>query len=225
MNWYTDWNNGSEFSATSVYGDGLIGCAFGAKIPFVIADGSWLSDGKTLTTGLAGAYLAVELARVSCGMPVAARDSLVLPLAFALILARCGCFFNGCCHGTQTAVAWGIDFGDGVDCHPTQIYEIAFHLCMFGMILAFIRHGLLRDNRLRFYLIAYCAFRFYIEFIRAEPNFWLGLTFYQWAVMWLGIGLVIHWRVDRGNGVERRGKVPPGARPETAGHGAVLPLS
>lgn len=174
----------------------FIGCAVGAKLPFVIAGGRWLGDGKTLATGLAGAYLAVEFTRWSFHMPATARDSLVLPLILALVLARCGCFFNGCCGGAETAVVWAVDFGDGLHRHPTQIYEIAFHLMMFGLSLCFIRRGLLRNNLLRFYLISYCVYRFGIEFFRAEPVFGLGLTFYQWAVTVLGVGLILHWQLD-----------------------------
>src|SRR5262249_9428005 len=47
------------------------GGALGAKLPFVLdSDASWwsraawLSDGKTILTGLVGAYLAVELAKL-----------------------------------------------------------------------------------------------------------------------------------------------------------------
>src|SRR5438876_11233924 len=49
---------------------GFIGGAFGAKVPFLfgVSDEGWLSllfrDGKTITTGLIGAYLAVELAKL-----------------------------------------------------------------------------------------------------------------------------------------------------------------
>src|SRR5712691_8291760 len=49
---------------------GFIGGVLGAKLPFVLASGvaglggtAWLADGKTITTGLLGAYLAVELAK------------------------------------------------------------------------------------------------------------------------------------------------------------------
>src|SRR5262245_46592539 len=48
----------------------LVGGAFGAKIGYTLATGgawlagsTWLTDGKTITTGLIGAYLTVELAK------------------------------------------------------------------------------------------------------------------------------------------------------------------
>ena len=50
---------------------GFIGGALGAKLPFVFgfSDEGWLSlwfrDGKTITTGLLGAYLGVELAKIA----------------------------------------------------------------------------------------------------------------------------------------------------------------
>src|ERR1700716_4111576 len=49
---------------------GFVGGAIGAKLPFALtsshgwlSEASWLADGKTITTGLIGAYLAVELAK------------------------------------------------------------------------------------------------------------------------------------------------------------------
>src|SRR5213078_1087880 len=52
----------------------LVGAALGAKLGFIVAHSDdcltgtlWLSDGKTVTTGLVGAYLAVELAKLLLG--------------------------------------------------------------------------------------------------------------------------------------------------------------
>ena len=58
------------------------------------------------------------------------------------------------------------------------------------------RHHLLRYQRLKLYLIAYGTYRFFTEFIRPEPAWWHGLTFYQWAALILIAGMTIHWLVD-----------------------------
>src|SRR5919204_429820 len=71
-------------------------------------------------------------------------DTFALPLALALALGRWGCFCNGCCFGKPTDLPWGVDFGDGVRCHPTQIYESLFHALMALVLLELMRRGLFR---------------------------------------------------------------------------------
>jgi prolipoprotein diacylglyceryltransferase len=169
---------------------------------------AWFADGKTITLGLMGAYVAVELAKLALGVRVKTGDSFALPLALALAVGRWGCFFNGCCHGTGTDLPWGVDFlGDGPR-HPTQVYEVLFHGGMAFVLYLVARHGLLVHQRLKLYLIAYGAYRFLTEFIRPEPEVALGLTFYQWAALVMIVGLAVQWRIDlrsgQGSGVSRK---------------------
>ncbi len=181
----------------------FIGGVLGAKLPFVLAPGvdwfsgaAWLADGKTVTTGLIGAYIGVELAKLALGVKVKTGDAFALPLALALAVGRWGCFFNGCCYGTPTSLPWGVDFGDGIRRHPAQIYESLFHLTMAFVLILIIRHGWLRYQRLKFYLIAYGVYRFLTEFIRPEEVYALGLTYYQWVVMFMVAGLAAQWWYD-----------------------------
>jgi|SRR5438270_1050096 len=181
----------------------FVGGALGAKLPFALTSGAgwlspsaWLTDGKTITTGLAGAYLLVELTKLTLGVTVKTGDTFALPLALALAVGRWGCFFNGCCYGTATALPWGVDFGDGVHRHPTQIYESLFHFGMALVLLEVIRRDGLRYQRLKLYLIAYGIYRFFSEYIRPEPADYLGLTFYQWVAILLVAVLSVQWIVD-----------------------------
>jgi len=181
----------------------FVGGAFGAKLPFVGTDwlalSGWFSDGKTIVAGLIGAYLAVELMKLALGMRVKTGDTFALPLALALAVGRWGCFFNGCCYGAATPLPWGVPFavdGQTVVCHPTQIYESVFHLTMAGVLLLLMRTGLLRNHLLQLYLICYGVYRFLTEFIRPEPGWVLGLTFYQCAAVFLVVGLAAQWIVD-----------------------------
>jgi phosphatidylglycerol:prolipoprotein diacylglycerol transferase len=179
----------------------LVGGTFGAKLPFVLfGDGqwldlnSWLADGKTVTTGLIGAYLAVEVVKMVLGIQTKTGDAFAVPLALALGVGRWGCFFNGCCYGTPTNLPWGRDLlGDGIARHPTQIYEVIFHLSMVGVLIVVIRRGWWPGHRLQLYLIAYGVYRFLSEFIRPEPIVWLGLTFYQLAALVLVGGMALQW--------------------------------
>jgi len=181
----------------------FVGGIFGAKLPFVLGATSapwtaaaWLADGKTIITGLAGAYLAVELAKLALGIHVKTGDSFALPLALAMAVGRWGCFFNGCCYGTPTDLPWGTDFGEGFRRHPTQIYESVFHLTMAVVLLFFMRRGIWRSHLLQFYLIAYCGYRVVTELIRPEPTWWAGMTFYQLAAISLASAVGLQWLLE-----------------------------
>ncbi len=185
----------------------FVGGALGAKLPFALANASgfwtpeaWFSDGKTIMTGLIGAYVAVEVTKAILGVHVKTGDAYALPLALAIAVGRWGCFCNGCCYGTATTLPWGVPFaqpdGSVAVCHPTQAYESLFHLSMAFVLAVLIRRGLLERQRLKLYLIAYAGYRFLTEFIRPEPPWLLGLTFYQWAALILAAGLIVQWLFD-----------------------------
>ncbi len=178
----------------------FIGGALGAKLPFAVGASTgpfsalaWLSDGKTITTGLIGAYLMVELGKWLMAIPVKTGDTFALPLACALVVGRWGCFCNGCCYGTPTDLPWGRDFGDGLIRHPTQAYESLFHLVMAFVLWLLLREGWLRSHHLQLYLIAYGVYRFLTEYIRPEPISVGGLTFFQWVSLALIAGMMAQW--------------------------------
>ena len=177
----------------------FIGGVLGAKLPFVFVRGgdwfgtAWLADGKTVSTGLIGAYLSVELMKFFRGIGTKTGDSFALPLAMALAVGRWGCFFHGCCSGKPTELPWGVDFGDGISRHPTQVYESLFHFTMALVLVQVNRLGWLRNRRLKFYLIGYGFYRFLTEYIRPEPEYALGLTYFQWVAIVLVAGLSLQW--------------------------------
>jgi phosphatidylglycerol:prolipoprotein diacylglycerol transferase len=154
----------------------FVGGSLGAKAPFVLGAPAgpfslltWTGDGKTITAGLLGAYLAVEVAKLCMGVTVKTGDTFALPLALALAVGRWGCFCYGCCYGLPTALPWGVDFGDGAARHPTQAYESLFHLVLAFALYLLLRRRLLAGQHLKLYLIAYGAYRFLTELIRPEP--------------------------------------------------------
>jgi phosphatidylglycerol---prolipoprotein diacylglyceryl transferase len=178
----------------------FIGGSLGAKAGYFLAnvpswslDLAWLADGKTVVTGLAFAYLAVELTKLALGVRVKTGDDLAFPLALALAVGRWGCFFNGCCYGVPTTLPWGVVFHDGVPRHPTQLYESLFHFTMALVLLLLTRLDALPTHRLQLYLILYGAYRFLTEYVRPEPPWLLGLTFYQWAALVLAMALAAQW--------------------------------
>jgi phosphatidylglycerol:prolipoprotein diacylglycerol transferase len=144
-------------------------------------------------------------------------DSFALPLALALAVGRWSCFFNGCCYGRPTDLPWGVDFGDGVLRHPTQVYESLFHLTMAGVLLWLMGRGLFRTHRLQLYLIAYGVFRFATEYLRPEPAGMLGLTYYQWAALVLVVGPAAQWAWEVRHQAQIMADPSPGSEDSTQG--------
>ena len=203
---------------------GLIGATFAAKLPFILgADpsvgliGAWLSDGKTILWGLAGGYIGVEIAKWTLLLKTSTGDSFVVAVAVAIAIGRVGCLLFGCCYGVETDQSWGFRFIQAPDGgtllrHPTQIYEIVFHLGFAVIAWSATRQvsestaeqdrmttsNLLQGNWMPLYLLAYSVYRFSSEFIRPETRGTGGLTFYQWSAIVIGCGfamlLISRWR-------------------------------
>jgi prolipoprotein diacylglyceryltransferase len=164
----------------------LFGAGVGAKLPFVLLSkgpffsaSAWFSDGKTILTGFAGGYIAIELTKLLMGIRVKTGDALAMPLAAGVAVGRWGCFFNGCC---------------GAPLVPPL--ESAFHAVMAVVLWRLRNVEALRWQLIKLYLIAYCGFRFAVEFIRTEPRLAWGLTGYQWGSAAMAVVLVLLWMHD-----------------------------
>ncbi|RLB51505.1 MAG: diacylglyceryl transferase, partial [Deltaproteobacteria bacterium] len=125
-----------------------VGGALGAKVPWLVmdpaglVDGSvWMNDGRTITFGLVGGYLGVEVAKLAAGVTVKTGDGFAVPLAVTIAIGRLGCFWAGCCFGASTNVPWGVDFGDGHMRHPTQLYEALFHFSAAVILYGLAKRG------------------------------------------------------------------------------------
>lgn len=180
------------------------GAMIGAKLPFAVADGpglvsgrAWLGGGKTIVFGLVGGYVGVEFAKWRSGVTTKTGDSFAVPVAASVAVGRVACFVGGCCYGAPTDLPWGVDFGDGLRRHPTQLYEAAFHLAMAAVLVALARRGLFRLQRIKLYILTYLGYRFLTEFLRPEPVLAVGLTGYQWAAIALVPVFALLWIVDR----------------------------
>ena len=184
------------------------GAMIGAKLPFLLSDWeglssgrAWLENGKTIVFGMVGGYFGVELAKAILHIRVKTGDSFAVPVAAAVAVGRLACFVGGCCYGTATKLPWGVDFGDGVRRHPTQLYESAFHLAAAVGLYVLKERGVLRGQLIKLYIIAYLVYRFLTEFIRPEPVLALGLSGYQWACLGLVPVFVGLWVRDARGGV------------------------
>jgi phosphatidylglycerol:prolipoprotein diacylglycerol transferase len=166
------------------------GAMIGAKLPFAMADWHallevrvWFENGKTIVFGMVGGYVGVELAKRMLGVRVKTGDGFAVPVAGAVAVGRLSCFAAGCCHGVTTSLPWGVDFGDGLRRHPTQLYEMAFHATLAVILAVLQRRGMFRGQLIKLYIITYLVYRFATEFLRPEPVVAIGLTGYQWACL------------------------------------------
>ncbi|HEX9107235.1 MAG TPA: prolipoprotein diacylglyceryl transferase family protein [Longimicrobiales bacterium] len=165
----------------------LVGGAAGAKLlewalhPSLFAAAGWgaLVSGRTVLGGLLGGWLAVAIAKRRMGISGRRGNLLAAPIALGLLVGRIGCFLNGCCHGTATGLPWGVDFGDGIRRHPTQLYEAAFALAALVVLRLPWRRRARPGRLFGLLMVAYLAFRFAEEFVRAGEHPLLGFSPYQ----------------------------------------------
>ncbi|PLS04733.1 prolipoprotein diacylglyceryl transferase [Neobacillus cucumis] len=184
-----------------------LGAAIGSKVLYWFEDPvktveNWknliyLAEGKTIVGGLLGGLIGVEMAKKIIGWTRSTGDDFVLPLAMGMMIGRIGCFLTGLddhTYGIPTTWITGIDFGDGVKRHPTQVYEICF-LLLLVFILFFLKRKQLGWEGLLFqlFMLGYLIFRFFIDFIKPTPHpYWilnniqlaslLGILYYIWLV-------------------------------------------
>lgn len=168
----------------------LLGGVIGAKVLefainykfFVanIANPAAFLSGRTIVGGLIGGTIGAMIAKKIIGSKEKRGNFFAPAIAIGVAIGRLGCFFTGCCYGKPTNLPWGVDFGDHILRHPTQIYESIFMLGMFVYLERIKNRPDIKPGQLfKLLMIAYFAFRFFIEFIRVEPVVFAGLTVFQ----------------------------------------------
>jgi len=176
--------------------------------------------GKTIVGGLLGGWIAVEFAKRISGIRARTGDIFAVPLCFGIAIGRIGCFFAGLAddtYGKPTTLPWGVNFGDGIPRHPTQLYEILF---LSGLVLALYRLNA-KPHRtgivFQIFLGSYLAWRFLIDFIKPQPLAH-GLNMIQWACLAGLVALLIdgltsspqsHFPTNRKTNKTRRALRPP----------------
>lgn len=182
---------------SSVMVGGILGAIVGAKILVLLQHLNlfWENQqyflllflqGKTVVGGLIGGLIGVEITKKIIGVKRSTGDAFVYPLLIGTAIGRIGCFLTGLndkTYGIPTTLPWGINFGDGITRHPTQIYEIIFILILI-FYLNFRNQYYIREGELfKFYMISYLGFRLIIDFIKPEYHLLLGLSAVQIACL------------------------------------------
>jgi len=162
-----------------------------------LRDPAYLIGGKTIVGALLGGLFAVEVMKRYIGLHQSTGDLLAIPVAAGIAIGRIGCFLTGLSdntYGTPTGLPWGVDFGDGVRRHPTQLYEAAFLLILIAILARFQRLTKSRTSTdqgpttrfhpgdaFKAFMVGYLAFRLFCDFIKPYPRIALGLGTIQWA--------------------------------------------
>jgi phosphatidylglycerol---prolipoprotein diacylglyceryl transferase len=178
-----------------VLGAAVVGGLIGNRLLYLIedpvalaadwTDPTFLLGGKTIVGGLIGGLIAVEWIKRRRRVATATGDLLVLPLLLGIAVGRIGCFLTGLpdrTHGIETGLPWGVDYGDGIIRHPTQLYEVAFLALLFVLMLRLAGRLSVAGDQFKLFMLAYMTFRLAVEFIKPVVGIG-GVSAIQWACL------------------------------------------
>lgn len=165
----------------------LAGGLIGAKLSMLLFLGPatfvkdlpylWYS-GQAWTGGFFGGYAGVLLVKRWKHITYSTGDIFVLALPLAQAIGRLGNLLGGDPFGLRSNLPWAI-VQHGVRRQPSALYELVLDLALFVVILR-LRGKLPRSGDLfNLYVVGYCSLRFLVDFTRADPRIWLGLTLVQ----------------------------------------------
>lgn len=175
----------------------LLGAGLGNKLVFLIErpdvfhgwfEGRWVMPGQSVVGGFLGGLLGVELAKSITRQPQSTGDLMVWPITVGLVIGRLGCFIAGLhddTYGIATSLPWGVDFGDGVPRHPTQLYEIVFVLLWSGWLLRTRgRWAAVPGLMFKLFLSGYLVWRFAVDGIKPVlMPYAFGWSGIQWVCL------------------------------------------
>ncbi len=142
-----------------------------------------LLNTKTIMGGLFGGLLGVELMKKRIDETQSSGDLFALPIILGIFIGRIGCFLSGTkefTYGKATSFFMGMDLGDGVLRHPTALYELLFLIPLFFIMRRLLKASSLESGAVfKWFMIAYFGFRFFIEFLKPNTFFILGLSTIQ----------------------------------------------
>ena len=148
----------------------------------------YLLNNKTIMGGLFGGLLGVELAKKIIGEKQSSGDLFTLPIILGIGIGRLGCFLAGTkefTYGKETAFFLGMDLGDGVPRHPIALYEMVFLLLLFLLIrqLQQREKSWPKGSFFKLFMVSYFSFRFFMEFLKPNSYFILGLSSIQYLCL------------------------------------------
>lgn len=164
----------------------LLGMILGAKILYDLRQGqlalpALLNLQHWTQGGLWGGLLAYFILAIPAVLLLAkprrtALDLVAVTVPIPYIMAKLGCFLNGCCYGKPCLLPWAVTFPEaargapaGVAIHPTQLYEVLLMLVLLGLFTA-LHSERNRGTKLLWFLLLFGLGRTAIDFVRGEPS-------------------------------------------------------
>jgi prolipoprotein diacylglyceryl transferase len=151
--------------------------------------------------GVAGAYAGGYTASRLIGKEGCACDAFAPAMALGMTVGRIGDYLSGEDGlGKPTGLPWGVPDPNGVGylVHPAPLYDAAFNLAWFGVLILLRNHRQMQNgNLLKFGLGGYAVFRFFVEFVRNNEVIALGLTGQQFFCIALLVGLAFYYGRQR----------------------------
>jgi phosphatidylglycerol:prolipoprotein diacylglycerol transferase len=177
----------------------------GARIAYVLANLNYFIKDPVLIVrvdqggliyygGFIGATLAAVIyARVKHAPLRPFADFIITALPLGQAIGRIGCFLNGCCYGVPGTRPWCVGV-NGVERHPTPLYETVFCLALYGILLWYYRRRPRSGRVFALYLILYPLGRFLLEFWRGDERLhWLGMNVAQELSLVLLAAGILAW--------------------------------
>ena len=141
-----------------------------------------LLNSKTIMGGLFGGLLGVELAKKIINEKQSSGDLFVFPIILGIFIGRIGCFLSGInefTYGKVTTFFMGMNLGDGLKRHPIALYELLVLVVLFFFLWKLRLTNLKQGVLFQYFMIYYFTFRFFIEFLKPNLFFTLGLSSIQ----------------------------------------------
>lgn len=185
----------------------LAGGAIGGRLAGVLQalaseDGTplhlaWAFGGRSIIGGLTGAYVGALVAKRLVRYPHRTGNVFAPAVAIGLAVGRIGCFLTEA-PGRPTSLPWAVHVDPdvaasipdcpgclaGVGMHPSFLYEVVFMLAVFLVLRYWARDRIEAPGEMfPLFLAAYAAFRFFVEFTRANPVVLVGLTWSQIIIL------------------------------------------
>ena len=167
----------------------------------------YVSGGLVFFGGVFGALPAAYLSARAYRVKLADFLPVLVPCTAVIgCLGRVGCFCAGCCYGVESGSCLAVVYPEGslgapagVPLLPVQLFEAAWQLAIFLLLLWFTSRPARARFAAEFYILLYSPARFALEFLRgdAERGFLFGLSTSQWLalVSFLGASLCIFMRL------------------------------
>jgi phosphatidylglycerol---prolipoprotein diacylglyceryl transferase len=180
-------------------------------------ESAYLMGGKTIVGALIGGLFAVEMAKQILGIKRRTGDLFAIPLCVGLAIGRIGCFLTGVedhAAGTATSLPWGVNFGDGIPRHPTQLYEALFALALGGYLWRQMQLPSVPGDIFKRFMVAYFTFRLACDFLKPDARVFLGLTSIQLAC----IAMLVYYSADLRRWLISRRRSTPAAPNSASSH-------